>query len=266
MRRLLPVYAIEARMAIQRQAQYRGAAFISILGFLIEPVVYLIVWRTVAAEAGSINGYGVEEFTSYYIVWTLVRVFNLALAPGAWDWWVRSGRISNDLLHPVDPYHRNLASMAGAKVVWIALWIPVAVFLVLVFRPEFSPSLFEAATFFVAAWAGYVVRFNVLWILGLVSFWTTRAEALVAVVVAMELLLSGRLVPMAVMPEWVQAVSSWLPFKWTFQFPIEVLIGRLSTGEIVRGIGVQTLWGLALGLAILVVWRQAIRKFTAVGT
>lgn len=266
MRRLLPVYAIEARMAIQRQAQYRGAAFISILGFLVEPVVYLIVWRTVALEAGSINGYGVEEFTSYYIVWTLVRVFNLALAPGAWDWWVSSGRITNDLLHPVDPYHRNLASMAGAKVVWITLWIPVAVFLVLVFRPEFSPSLFEAATFFVAAWAGYVVRFNVLWILGLVSFWTTRAEALVAVVIAMELLLSGRLVPMAVMPEWVQAVSSWLPFKWTFEFPIEVLIGRLSTGEILRGIGIQILWGLALGLAILVVWRRAIRKFTAVGT
>ncbi len=266
MRRLLPVYAIEARMAIQRQAQYRGAAFISILGFLIEPVVYLIVWRTVASEAGSINGYGVEEFTSYYIVWTLVRVFNLALSPGAWDWWVSSGRITNDLLHPVDPYHRNLASMAGAKVVWIILWIPVAVFLVLVFRPEFSPSLFEAATFLVAAWAGYVVRFNVLWILGLVSFWTTRAEALVAVVIAMELLLSGRLVPMAVMPEWVQAVSSWLPFKWTFEFPIEVLIGGLSTGEIVRGIGIQILWGLALGLAILVVWRRAIRKFTAVGT
>jgi len=265
-RRLLPVYAIEARMAIQRQAQYRGAAFISILGFLIEPVVYLIVWRTVASEAGSINGYGVEEFTSYYIVWTLVRVFNLALSPGAWDWWVSSGRITNDLLHPVDPYHRNLASMAGAKVVWIILWIPVAVFLVLVFRPEFSPSLFEAATFLVAAWAGYVVRFNVLWILGLVSFWTTRAEALVAVVIAMELLLSGRLVPMAVMPEWVQAVSSWLPFKWTFEFPIEVLIGGLSTGEIVRGIGIQILWGLALGLAILVVWRRAIRKFTAVGT
>lgn len=266
MRNLLPVYAVEARMAMQRQAQYRGAAFITILGFLIEPIVYLVVWRTVAEASGPINGYGVDEFTSYYIVWTLVRVFNLALAPGAWDWWVRSGRISNDLLHPVDPYHRNLAGFAGSKVIWIVLWIPVAIFLWLIFRPDLSPTPFEVVTFFVAAWAGYVIRFNVLWVLGLVSFWTTRAQALVEVVVAMELLLSGRLVPMAVMPGWVQAVSDWLPFKWSFQFPIEVFIGRLDPGEIWAGLAIQLLWIGITGGAIALVWRRAIRRFTAVGT
>ena len=181
MRNLLPVYAIEARLSMQRQAQYRGAAFVSILGFLVEPIVYLIVWRTVTTKTGPINGYGVDEFTSYYIVWTLVRVFNLALAPGAWDWWVRSGRIANDLLHPVDPYHRNLAGMAGAKIVWIAAWVPVAVSLGLLFHPSLSPTPLQIVTFFAAAWIGYVVRFNILWVLGLVSFWTTRAEALVEV-------------------------------------------------------------------------------------
>lgn len=266
MRNLLPVYVAEARVSMQRQAQYRGAAFITILGFLIEPIVYLVVWRTVAEASGPINGYGVDEFTSYYIIWTLVRVFNLALAPGAWDWWVRSGRIGNDLLHPVDPYHRNLAGFAGAKLVWIALWIPVAVFLFAIFRPEISPSPLELVAFFVAAWAGYVIRFNLLWGLGLVSFWTTRAQALVEVFIALELLLSGRLVPMAVMPEWVQAFSAWLPFKWSFQFPIEVFIGRLDTGEIMMGLGIQLAWIAASGGAIALIWRRAIRKFTAVGT
>lgn len=266
MRNLLPVYAIEARMSMQHQAQYRGAAFISILGFLIEPTVYLIVWRTVTSQIGAINGYGVDQFTAYYIVWTLVRVFNLALSPGAWDWWVRSGRISNDLLHPVDPYHRNLAGMAGAKVVWIAVWIPVAVFLALIFRPDLSPDPFQVVTFFVAAWAGYVIRFNLLWVLGLVSFWTTRAQALIQVVVAMELLLSGRLVPMAVMPLWVQRLSDWMPFKWTFQFPIEVLIGRVDAAQVWMGLGMQLVWVTLTITGIRLVWHRALRKFTAVGS
>ena len=56
MNRLLPIYLVEGKAAVQRQAQYRGAAFISVLGFLIEPIVYLIVWRTVAEQAGDING------------------------------------------------------------------------------------------------------------------------------------------------------------------------------------------------------------------
>jgi len=265
-RNLLPVYAIEARLSMQRQLQYRGAAFVSILGFLVEPIVYLIVWRTVTSQTGAINGYGVTEFTSYYIVWTLVRVFNLALAPGAWDWWVRSGRIANDLLHPVDPYHRNLAGMAGAKIVWIAAWVPVALFLGILFHPSLSPTPLQIVTFFAAAWIGYVIRFNILWVLGLVSFWTTRAEALVEVVIALELLLSGRLVPMAVMPEWVQRISAWMPFKWTFQFPIEVLIGQVPTAEIWRGLGMQLVWVAIGGAAILLVWRRALRRFTAVGT
>lgn len=266
MNRLIPIMLVEGRAAIQRQAQYRGAAFISVLGFLIEPIVYLIVWRTVAEQAGPINGYGVEQFTSYYIVWTLVRVFNLALSPGAWDWWVRSGRIANDLLHPVNPYPRQIAGMAGAKVVWIALWIPVAVFLTILFRPDFSPNLLEGSVFLVAAWAGYVIRFNILWVLGLISFWTTRAQALIEVVIAMELLLSGRLVPMAIMPEWVQRVSAVLPFKWSFEFPIEILIGQLSTSEIWRGLAMQAGWTALTLAAIALVWRKAIRKFTAVGT
>ena len=94
----------------------------------------------------------------------------------------------------------------------------------------------------------------------------TRAEALVQMVIAMELLLSGRLVPMAVMPQWVQTVSDWLPFQWTFLFPIEVLIGQRSTTEIWTGLGIQLAWmGITLG-AIAVVWRRAIRRYTAVGS
>lgn len=266
MRNLAPLYWAEAKMSMQRQAQYRGVAFINVLGFLIEPIVYLVVWRTVAEQAGAINGYGVDEFTAYYIVWTLVRVFNLALAPGAWDWWVSSGRISNDLLHPVSPYHRNISGFAGAKVVWITVWIPVAIFLALLFRPGIQPTLFQAGMLFVSAWAGYVIRFNILYVMGLLSFWTTRAQALIEVVIALELLLSGRLVPMAVMPQWVQDISSWLPFKWTFEFPIEVFIGQLTTTEIWQGLGYQAVWIAITGASYVLLWKRAVKKFTAVGS
>jgi ABC-2 type transport system permease protein len=52
---------------------------------LIEPFVYLVVWRTVAESAGDVGGYDVAAFTSYFIVWTLVRNMNLAQSPYGWD-------------------------------------------------------------------------------------------------------------------------------------------------------------------------------------
>ena len=80
-----------------------------------------------------------------------------------------------------------------------------------------------------------------------------------------ELLLSGRLVPMPLMPDWVQEIARFLPFQWAFYFPIESLVGDLSNEELVRGLFVQLLW-ILIGLAIFrVAWRFAIRRYSAVG-
>ena len=266
MRRLAAVYLAEMKMGIQNQFQYRISVFFQLFGFLIEPIVYLVVWTTVAEEGGPIGGYDAALFTSYYIVWTLVRNMNLALTPYVWDWWIQRGRVSEALLRPVHIFHRQLAVFGGFKFVWILLWIPIAALLVLVFRPNLSPTVFQAVGFFIAIWGGFVVRFSLLFIIGLISFWTTRASALFEIVVAAELLLSGRLVPLSVMPQWVQTVADWLPFKWTFQFPIETLIGQLSNGEIVFGLIAQLFWFGVLGGGIALVWKSAIKRYTAVGT
>ncbi len=90
--------------------------------------------------------------------------------------------------------------------------------------------------------------------------------ALFEIIFMSEILLSGRLVPMSVMPEWVQSVSDFLPFKWTFQFPIEVIIGRLSQAEVFTGWLFQAGWILVLIPAIGLVWKRAVRRYTAVGS
>jgi ABC-2 type transport system permease protein len=151
-------------------------------------------------------------------------------------------------------------------VIWILAWIPIATGLSIAFRPELSPTLLEVGAFLVAIWFGYVIRFTLLWALGMLSFWITRASAVFETVLVAELLLSGRLVPLSVMPAWVEAVASWLPFKWTFQFPIEVLIGRLTPREIVVGLGLQLVWMVLLGAIVALVWRRAVVKYTAVGS
>jgi ABC-2 type transport system permease protein len=80
-----------------------------------------------------------------------------------------------------------------------------------------------------------------------------------------ELLLSGRLVPMPLMPDWVQSIAMFLPFQWAFFFPIESLVGDLSNEELARGLGVQLLW-ILIGLAIFrLAWRSAIKRYSAVG-
>ena len=65
-------------------------------------------------------------------------------------------------------------------------------------------------------------------------------------------MLSGRLVPMPLMPRWVQQLAFFLPFQWTLYFPIEALVGTSPPQQLFIGLGMQLLWilvGLAAGCA-----------------
>src|SRR4029453_13185417 len=222
-------------------------------GWGAEPIVYLVVWSTVAdAQGGSVGGITPGEFAAYYIVWTLVRNMNIVLTPYAWEDRIRNGQMSGELLRPVHPIHYGIAYFAGWKVPVIFMWLPVGALLVLLFRPSFDVSPLEVAVFAVAIWGAFLVRTMFMWVLGLLTFWTTRVSAIFELWFTAELLLSGRLVPLALMPAWVTTVGAFTPFPSTFGFPIDSLVGDLSTGELLRGLAAQALWvGMGAGIVRL---------------
>ncbi len=266
MRLLLDLYLQTMKMAMVVQFQYRVANYFYMIGMIAEPVIYLVVWTTIAqSQGGEVGGYTAGEFAAYYIVWTLVRNMNIVFTPYGWEFRIRRGELSGMLLRPVHPLHYDLAYFAGWKVVAIILWLPIAAILALIFRPTVSPTLLEVGAFFVAIWGAYLVRSMLLWALGLITFWTTRVGAIFELYFILELLLSGRLVPISLLPRWAQQLAGFLPFQWAFGYPIEVLIGQLTPQQILYGFGMQALW-ILIGLGLIgLLWRSGIRRYSAVG-
>ena len=266
MKRLVDFYITNMKLSIQDNFQYRVQNYFYLISQIAEPVIYLVVWSTIArTQGGSVNGYTPGEFAAYYIVWTLVRNMNVVNSPFGWEHRIRNGRLSGELMRPIHPIHNDVSFFAGWKVVMIVLWLPIAAFLALVFKPTLNPTWFQVLAFFLAIWGAYFIRTVVISLLGLITFWTTRVGAIYDLYFALELILSGRLVPMPLMPAWVQRVAAFLPFQWTFYFPINVLTGSPANGEVLAGLGIQLLWTLG-GLALLnFVWKYAIRRFSSVG-
>lgn len=259
------LYAVLGRTSVMEQFQYRTANYLYMIGMVAEPLIYLVVWSTIAREqGGSVGGYTPGTFAAYYIVWTLVRNMNIVFTPFGWEQRIREGRLSGQLVRPMHPIHYDLGYFAGWKVVVIVLWLPIALALSLVFRPELDPSAAQVATFAVAIWGAYLIRSLLLWMLGMVTFWTTRVSAFFELFFAAELLLSGRLLPVALMPEWAQTVAAYLPFESTFGFPITALVGPISGGELVAGLVRQLVWIVVGVVGVQVMWRRALRVYTAV--
>ena len=187
------------RIAIAEQFQYRAANYFYMIGMIAEPVVYLVVWTTVAnQQGGAVEGITSGEFAAYYIVWTLVRNMNIVFTPFGWEERVREGKFSAQLLRPVHPIHWDLAYFAGWKVVVIVLWLPIAL-LPLAAVPSRRAHITPLGVIvFLDLDLGRLpdpvaqpVR------LGMVTFWTTRVGPVFSLYFAAELLLSGRLVPQA---------------------------------------------------------------------
>ncbi len=265
LRAFLRLYATLFRLAIIEQFQYRAANYFYMIGMITEPVIYLVVWSTIAdARGGEVGGFTAGTFAAYYIVWTLVRNMNIVFTPFGWEQRIREGQLSSQLVRPLHPIHYDLGFFAGWKVVVIVMWLPLATVLSLIFKPELNPTVAQMGAFFVAIWGAYLIRSLLLWMLGMVTFWTTRVSAAFEVFFAAELLLSGRLVPVRLMPDWAQQVAGVLPFESTFGFPITALVGPISNEELVEGLLTQAFWILFGVAGVSFMWRRAVRNYTAV--
>ena len=98
LRSLADFYVTTMRTEIQTQFQYRAATYMYILGMVAEPVIYLVVWSTIAdSSGGEVNGLTAGDFAAYYIVWTLVRTMNIVFTPYGWEWRIREGELSGQL-------------------------------------------------------------------------------------------------------------------------------------------------------------------------
>ena len=266
LRSMADFYVTTMRTQIQTQFQYRAATYMYLVGMVAEPVIYLVVWTTIADQnGGTVGGLTTGELAAYYIVWTLVRNMNIVFTPYGWEWRIREGELSAALLRPLHPIHYDIAQFAGGKVIWVLLYLPIAAALTLIFDPTFSVTPLEVGVFLIAIWGAYLIRTMMLWLLGMVTIWTTRGSALFETYMVAELLLSGRLVPMPLMPGWVQTLADFLPFQWAFYFPIQTLVGDLSTAELIGGLGMQALW-IAIGSVLVwVCFHGSVKHYTAVG-
>jgi ABC-2 type transport system permease protein len=263
---LVGLYAALVRTAIAEQLQYRVANAIWIVSALLEPVVYLVVWSTVAgAQGGSVGDYTQAELAAYFLAFVLVNhlTFNWVM----WDFQYRieTGQMSFQLLRPVHPLHQDLADNLGYKGVMLALLVPVTALLAWWFEPDFATRAWAAAALVPVLLLAFALRFVFEWVLALTAFWTTRVIALNQAYGAVLLFFAGRFAPNDLLPGPLEQLAWCLPFRWMVAFPVELAIGRVTPRDALQGALIQMTWlGLVL-LALRLGWRAALRRFTAVG-
>jgi len=263
---LWAAYVARFKVAIGVQFQYRASLVIWLVWTVMESVVYLVVWSTVArSSGGQVGGYDPAGFAAYFLVTMVVNQLTFTWIMHEFEYRVRQGQLSPLLLKPLHPIHGDIAENVTYKALTSVVLVPALVLLCWAFRPALQPQPWMAAAFLPAVLLAFLLRFLSGWTLALAGFWTTRVLAINQLYYMAMLFLSGQMVPLSLLPGPVQALAAVLPFRWMVAFPVELLLGQLSPEETLAGFGVQLAWIAAHAVAAACVWRAGLRRYSAVG-
>jgi ABC-2 type transport system permease protein len=263
---LIEIYWAQFKVAMAVELQYRVSAFIWLIGTVLEPVVYLVVWSAVAAAGGgAVGGFQGADFAAYYISLMVVNHLTFTWHMWEYDYRIRQGLLSPLLLKPLHPIHMDIAENLSHKLFTLIVIAPTTVVLIWLFQPVWHTPLWSALLAVPAIVLAFAIQFLFGWAVAMAAFWTTRIAAINRIYFLGKFFLAGQMAPLVLLPLWVQTIATFSPFRWMLSFPVELLVGRLSPLDAWLGLGAQAVWvGLSL-LAVKLVWRAGVRRYAAFG-
>lgn len=244
--------------------QYRSFFFTLAFGWMIPPLIYLLVWST-AANQENIGGLSRGEFVAYYLILILVNQITYAQTNWTVGDLIRYGQMNRLLTRPLSPLFDALSSEIAGKVVYLLFDIPIVIILALILKPDLHPTLNNLLTFLPALLLAWALRFLWGYWLALLAFWATRADALLAIQDTLIFLLAGQVAPVALLPGVLQNMAVVLPFWYMVGFPVAVLTGQIENTALIQSFVIQAGWLSVTFALTTLLWRQGLKRYSAVG-
>lgn len=253
------------RVGMVESVAYRAEMVVWLLTTTM-PLVMLGLWTSVADEA-PFRAWATRDFVAYYLAALVIR--NLTSNWVAWQISeeIRTGQASGRLLRPIHPFVGYLGTHLGAVPLRTLAVAPVLA--LMLFTSARSVMVTEPAQLalvlasVVGAWA---LTFGVFLCLGTLGFFLDKTQGIIDVYFGVFAVLSGYLIPLPLLPGWVQRLAAWLPFRSMLGDPVSIWIGRVpSTSEAARLVAQQWGWAIAVGLLALWLWRAGVRRYEAFG-
>lgn len=240
------VFAHYWKTATMAATSYSGDSPLFLVEYLLRVarvVVLLSIWRTILTGHGPVSGFTLASVLTYTLI---AEVFaeqvtvRTRLDEALWE-----GSIATRMLQPMSMVGQFASDMCGQWSVGLCLFSLPLLVLAPLFGVDARPASPQAGGLFVlslllAVSVGLAVEFIFG---GMVVALQENVWVISRVRNAVVTLLSGSLLPLALLPWGLGGVFAWLPFASMASAPLQIYTG---TGEAARLLLVQVGWSLML--------------------
>jgi ABC-2 type transport system permease protein len=265
LRKQSAAYAALAAMVVKNSLAFRWAAWTRLLQSVIGLVVFVYFWRAVYANSASIAGLALDTTLGYIMLARIFRPLGYFDLIFEFSYQLREGGIAELLVRPLDVqlayYAQGLATLAGA----LGQQLPVVLVALLVFRLRFPSNPLTWAVFIVSVLLGRSVMFCLDFVLGCLTLYTTNDWGLNIASIGLTTFFGGGLVPLVMMPGWLQTIVTNTPFAQGVFVPIALLSGVLPLSEAPRLLLTQCAWLVGMVIFSRGFYTIAIRRITIQG-
>ncbi|MFD2613894.1 ABC transporter permease [Paenibacillus gansuensis] len=227
--------------------QYRAAALAGIATQLFFGLIFIMILMAFYSHSRVEPPIALEDLVAY--IW-LQQMFLGFIALWFRDpelfKLITSGNIAYELCRPCRLYpfwYMKLLAQRVSSVVLRCFPLLLVIFLLPEpYRMKLPPSPVSFGLFVAALILGLLMVVAISMLIYISVFWTMSPTGSTLLLAVAGEFLSGMIIPVPLMPLWLQKVTSWLPFRWSADFPFRVYSGQIPPVDAMWGIAIQVLW------------------------
>lgn len=272
----LKAYPTLLRIGFADAIAYRAEFLVWMLTTTM-PLVSMALWSTAAdGERLGPERMGQSDFVAYFTLTLLVRMLT-----SSWVLWrvaedIRTGSLMRRLLLPVNPLVTYSAEQLAGLPLRVALALPLCVLLLTLYaRGQVTTDPWLLGCFVVSLPGAWAINFLSMTAIALLAFYIDSPLGLFYGWLALYTLFSGYLIPLSLLPSWLNGLGSALPFRYMLEAPVRMLMGwplpaglhDTSRSHQEAALALAYEYGhIALLLGIVsVLWRSGLRRYAAFG-
>jgi ABC-type uncharacterized transport system permease subunit len=253
------------KTAAMEAANVVGESLLFALGFVLRflrVVILLAVWRTLLPEQGTTSGLTLAAVLSYTLIG---EVFAEQLSPRTdIEWSLHDGGIATRFLQPLGLAGQFSALMAGRWLLGLCLFSAPLLLVSQLLGVNPLPVNGAAGVLFVlslllTAVAGVALDFIFA---ALLVYLEGSAYIVGRVRQSISQLLSGAVVPLALMPWGLGDVLQWLPFASLASAPLRIYTG---SGDPLMLLSLQVFWSVVLWGVATRLWSRNRERLVSYG-
>jgi ABC-2 type transport system permease protein len=263
-------YWTVALLGWQDSLVYRFNALVWVLYAVLPSLTLMLVWLAAYRSGGpsQIGGFNLSEMMTYYLC---VTALSVAITPHP-EWeiaqQIRDGKITQFIVRPIGFFGYRLAQETSYQIIKTAMFLPAFALLVVAFRPYIQLPPFDAARwglFLLSSLLAYALLSQFKFLLGISAFWIAEPGGFMEIWNVMTGVFSGRLLPLTLLPAWLQSLGAVLPFASLYAFPVEILLDRVTPDQLMAGFARQIVWLALLSFLVRRTWSRGLLAYEAYG-